>query len=625
MCGIYGFFSAQVGADPFEAENIVRRATAQMKRRGPDDEGLWSDAEQCAFGFRRLSILDLSESGHQPMLTADGRFALVFNGEVYNFEEIREELKGQGVRFRSTGDAEVVLHSLARWGADALQRFNGMFALAFYDAREKGLLLARDHAGIKPLYYMHGSKGLVFASQYDQLLGHPWAKELLVSEEALSLYLRFGHIPAPYAMLEQTSMLDAGCWLSINRRGGLKQGCHYEFPKFGGSNLKGEAVVDALDEALSRAVRRHLVSDVPVGVLLSGGVDSPLVAAEAACHSTQPLKAFSIGVPGSEADESSEAVRYSRELNLEHVLRMADERSALELLDDVVEACTEPTADYSIFPTLLVSRLAREHVKVVLSGDGGDELFWGYPSRFGSVIEQAPYFDMPKLARYWHIFGRRYLKRGHATRDVLWPSIGRLYQKKHTIMAEGDLSSCFANLVTLPADFELFDYRGNDPAETAHWLRWNEFRLHLAGILLKVDRASMHHSLEVRVPLLDKEVIGVAAQTDWRSCLDLRGRRGKIPLRGSLSRRLNYQTRAKKGFTVPMHEWLAGPLQALLREKVLNRREFLSMEVDSASLRRLNGQLLAGDRYVAWGLWLLLSLALWEEKYFARRRAARAA
>ena len=621
MCGICGVFAFEKVAEPGPLLAAVQGMTNLMVRRGPDDEGFWTDT-RCALGFRRLAILDLSPTGRQPMVTADSRYVLAFNGEVYNFPDIRAQLEARGTRFRSTGDAEVVLYAMAEWGTTALSRFNGMFALAFYDALDKKLILARDHAGIKPVYYMHTQQGVAFGSQYNQLLHHPWAQSLSVSSEALSLYLRFGYIPAPYAMLEKTHLLEAGCWQSFDSQGRMEQGRFFEFPQFSHVTLHGEEAVDALDEALSGAVARHLISDVPMGVLLSGGIDSPLVAAEACRRSTRKLKAFSIGVQNDDADESVAASRYAREMQLEHFVRMADPVSAIDLLDDVIEACSEPTADFSIFPTLMVARLAHEHVKVALSGDGGDELFWGYPSRFGSVIEQAEYFGLPRPFRLGYLAVRRYFKHGRATRDVLWPSIGRLYRKKHTLMSEADLASCFPDLPPLPPAFSLFEYWGSDPQETAQWVRWNEFRLHLARVLLKVDRASMYHSLEVRVPLLDKQVVAVALQTDWQSCLDLPERQGKITLRQVLSRRLNYQTQAKKGFTVPMHLWLAGPLQYMLKEKVLGCSDLLGLEVNQAHLREMNQELLNGNRYVAWGLWLLLSLALWQERHLTSRQAA---
>jgi asparagine synthase (glutamine-hydrolysing) len=625
MCGICGVLVTSPAGHADREGDTVRAMMARMARRGPDDEGIWSDGAAAVLGFRRLSVLDLSPAGHQPMLTPDGRYALVFNGEVYNFRELRRELEARGVRFRSSGDSEVVLQALAAWGARALSRFNGMFALAFYDRVERRLLLARDHAGIKPLYYLRTPEGVVFGSAYDQILLHRWAQGLAPSREGLGLYLRFGFTPAPHGLLEGTHMLDAGCWLSVDAAGRTEEGRYFEFPRSAPADLRGAELHEALEEALSRAVARQMVSDVPVGVFLSGGIDSPLVASEARRHAGEGLRAFSIGESDPALDESGDARRYAEELGLRQVVRTADASTALAMLDEVIEACAEPTADFSIFPTLMVSRLAREHVTVALSGDGGDELFWGYPGRFAPAIEQAPYFGQPRLARYALVAARRWLGRGRATRDVLWPSVGRLYQKKHTLFAEGDLRAIFPGLPPLPDGFGLFDYAGTDPGETAQWVRWNEFRLHLARVLLKVDRASMHHSLEVRVPLLDREVIDVAARADWRSCLDLEQRVGKLPLRAILSGRLRHHTVAKKGFTVPMHDWLAGPLQPLLREQVLEQQGVLGLELDRARLRGLNERMLRGDRSVAWGFWLLLSLALWERKHRGGSAPLRAA
>ncbi len=617
MCGICGSFSHCPIADSETVKKTVNKMMDQMQHRGPDDSGLWQD-EQCALGFCRLSILDLTPTGHQPMLSEDGRFVLIFNGEVYNFREIRAELESHGIGFRSTGDAEVVLYALAVWGIDALQKFNGMFALAFYDSVEKRLLLARDHAGIKPLYYLHTRQGLVFGSQYNQIIQHPLANNLQVSQDALSLYLRFGWIPAPYAVLEHTFLLEAGSWLQVDANGGKRKGIFFEFPKYPSAVLFGDQAVDALDEALERAVRRQLISDVPVGVFLSGGVDSPLVAAKARQISGQKLQTFTIGVDNTKMDESMIAQAIAMELDLDFQLRITNENLALDLLNDVVKASTEPSADFSIFPTLLVSQLASEHVKVVLTGDGGDELFWGYPSRFVPMLQQASYFKLPGALRYGAIAARKLFGTGHATSEVLYPNLGRLFQKMHTLLAEQDLFAVFPHLSSVPVEFCLFDFRETELDSVAQWTRWNEYTLHLARVLMKADRASMHYSVETRLPLLDKDVINVALQTDWRTCLDLENRIGKIPLRKVLSRNVKHQTQAKKGFTVPMYTWLQGPLQALLQEKVLNRQDFLGQPVNKTRLRLINQQLLAGDRSKAWGLWLLLSLVLWEEKHLNR-------
>ena len=416
MCGICGSLSFSSLSDQDTA--AIAKLMQLMVRRGPDDRGLWTDQRHSVLGFQRLSILDLSATGHQPMTTPDGRYAIVYNGEVYNFKELREELQQRGIRFRSSGDTEVVLNALALWGKTALDRFNGMFALAFYDRIDKRLLLARDHAGIKPLYYLLTSRGLVFASQYDQIMAHPWAKALEISQDGLALYLRLGYIPAPHALLKDTCMLEPGAWLEVSCEGQVKRGKFFEFPVFQEPDLHGDEAYEAVDAAITRAVRRHLVSDVPIGTFLSGGIDSPLVAAKAKLASNSPLRCFTIGTGGDELDESGDAMAYAREIGVNHLVEQAAPEQALAMLDDVVSSCGEPFADYSVFPTMMIARMARRHVKVILSGDGGDELFWGYPSRFVPVLKHAHEFTYP----YWLRMGLwgmgRLLGNGNSNRSL---------------------------------------------------------------------------------------------------------------------------------------------------------------------------------------------------------------
>jgi asparagine synthase (glutamine-hydrolysing) len=616
MCGLVGSFAFHDQAGDVLADDL-RPLIARMARRGPDDEGAWSDGRRCALGFRRLSILDLSPLGHQPMATADGRHHLVFNGEIYNFRELRAELAACGHVFRSTGDAETLLAAIAAWGPAALARVNGMYALAVYDRVEQRLLLARDHAGIKPLHYAVTPHGIVFGSQYDQLVAHPWLRDAAIDPGVLGQYLRFGFVPAPYGLHAGTRQVEAGQWLAFDAGGGVRRGCSFELPRWQRPDLSGDAALDAFEAAFEGAVRRHLISDVPVGVLLSGGIDSPLVAAAARRQTGAAIQAFTIAVD--DADESDDAARYAGELGLAHVLERVGAADALNLVDDVARASTEPTADFSMFPMLLVSRLARRHVKVVLSGDGGDELYWGYPSRFGSAIAQARYFGWPRVARLAAIGARRVLRRGWANRDILaYPTLGRLYQRKHTLAKEADLARIFPSLPALPRGFTAFEFDGVDPDQAAQWVRWNEFQIHLARVLSKVDRASMFHSLEVRVPLLDREVIQVAWRTDWTSCLDLTTRVGKRVLRRALARRVRHTTPGKRGFTVPMHTWLTGPLRPLLHELVIERTELGGLPIDGAALRDVEQQLVAGNKSKAWGLWLLLALALWMRTHGAR-------
>lgn len=619
MCGITGQFvfnrSKTAGG---ASERLIRALMEMMQTRGPDDQGFWTDRESCWLGFRRLSILDLSPSGHQPMHTSDNRYSLVFNGELYNYRELRQELESKGIRFRSTGDSEVVLYALAQWGIEAFDRFNGMFALAFYDRAKKRLLLGRDHAGIKPLYYLLTQDGLVFGSQYDQVLCHPWSENLRISKGALALYTTLGFIPAPFAALENTFMLEAGGWLEVTADAQVRQGRFFAFPRNNEADLVGQDALEAVEEVITRAVRRQLASDVPVGVFLSGGIDSPLVAAEAAQAYAGSMQAFTIGTGGDEHDESLDSKHYAENFGLEHTLRQFSPDEVVGYLDDITQAASEPLADFSLFPTWLVSQVAHEKVKVVLSGDGGDELFWGYVPRMAPVIREAGVFGKPVWQRKLGLRLRQTLRLGRGKGVHLLPSVGDWYLEKHNHLHHY-FGIVFPGL-SLPDEFTAFNFAGHERSETAQWLRWNEFMVHLTGVLLKVDRASMANSLEVRVPLLDREVIEVASRVDWRTCLDLRKNLGKLPLRYALAKHTEYQTAAKRGFTIPMNRWLRGPLRQLFEERVLAADELVGLPVNKQALHSLWRAHVSGGKNFQNDLWLLLSLALWEDRHLKNRQ-----
>ncbi len=549
------------------------------------------------------------------MVTECGRYALVFNGEIYNFRALRRELEQSGVRFKSTGDSEVVLQALIAWGADALSRFNGIFALAFYDSNTRRLLLARDHAGIKPLYVLRARGGIMFASQYDQLLAHPWADDQRVSQDALGLYLRFAFIPAPFGVLENTQMLEPGTWLEFEANGNARQGRHFRLPKWVVPSLRGEDAVDAVDSAVDSAVRRQLVSDVPVGAFLSGGIDSPLVVSKMCGVASERVRAFTIGTNDPRSDETFDAEAYARELGVAHTIETVTEDRARALVNDAIDACGEPFGDYSVIPTLLVSRLAARDFKVVLSGDGGDELFWGYVRRMVPMIQSAPDFDVPYALRAPQRPARRLFGAGGIPDYLRWPSLGHMQVAKHTHLPGTWLKQVFPRLPAFPNSYHAFDFSGSDPDAAAQWLRWNEFVCHLTMVLLKVDRASMFHSLEVRVPLLDREVIETALQVDWRACLDMDKRLGKLPLRRALARAVSHQTSAKRGFEVPMGQWLRTSLRACSKKPCCRETtswDSRSIESRCASSFELH---LNGSHDFAWGLWPLLSLALWEQRH----------
>jgi len=606
MCGIAGVltFAPEVSACAGE----LARSLALVARRGPDDTGVWSDGAYCMLGFRRLAVLDLSPAGHQPLVTDDGRYALVCNGEIYNFRALRERLRTEGIRVRSTGDAEVVLQSLVRWGVDALRMFNGMFALAFYDAQQRQLLLARDHAGMKPLYVRRGEDGLAFGSQYDQLAVHPWLPRDAVRPDALGLYLRFDYIPAPYALHTGTMMLEAGSWLTIDAGNREARGRFYDFPVDRVPDLRADEAFDAVDAAVTAAVRRHLVSDVPVGSFLSGGIDSPLVATLMQSMLDHPVPAFTLGLAGEAEDESEDARRYAREIGVEHIVVELTPSDAPSLVESACAACAEPFGDYSILPTLLVSRAARQRVTVMLSGDAGDELFWGYVSRAASVLDAARRFRHPPWRRRLQWAADR---RQHA---LLYRSLGDLFQSHHQFVGMADIEALFPELPALPADFTVFRFAGHEQDAAARWMRGVELGFHLPRVLMKVDRASMHPALEVRMPLLDLEVLDVASRVDWQTCLDLSRREGKRPLRHALARRLRYQTTAKRGFTVPMDGWMRGVLRPMFEDVVLARADLVGLPLNRRALRSLHRQHLDRTANHGWLLWRLLSLALWADR-----------
>lgn len=617
MCGITGMLVRDGLSDLDRAE--VEALAELMARRGPDDAGTWDDGAACALGFRRLSIIDLSEGGHQPMVSADGRHVLVFNGELYNFRELRRELEGRGRRFRSSSDTEVVLQSLEEWGRDALARFNGMFAIGWYRTEERTLLLARDPVGIKPLAWWWSPEAFVFGSQYDQVIRHRRCRRDQIDPEVLGLYLRLGFLPAPYGLVEHTGQVEPGHWLEVRPGGTPTTGVFRQLAAAPdpGERLTGREATDAVAAAVESAVARQMVADVPVGVFLSGGVDSPLVAASMAQAQPDRVTAFSIGTDDPRSDESAAATAYAQILGVEQHLRTIRGADAIDLLDDVAAAYPEPFGDYSSFPTLLVSQLASEHVKAVLSGDGGDELFWGYP-RFLRLRKTRPWFRYPWRVRQAAYIATKLPKVRRPARGVMFPSIGRWYLNAHSGLGDHDLGVVAPDLQDLPASLDLFDLDGlPTDDELLQWMRRNELACHLPMILQKVDRASMYHSLEVRVPLLDLELADLAARVDPSAAIH--GDVGKVVLRDALARHVPPEKIpvAKKGFTVPLAQWLRTDLRPVVEDRLLSGSAFPAGAFDPERLRSWYQLHLDGSQDLTRGLWNLLALQLWADRHLA--------
>ena len=624
MCGIAGIWTRDGRAARPEFARAIRRMTELLVRRGPDDEGFWSDSDgRLQMGFRRLAIIDPSPAGHQPMVSADGLSVVMLNGEIYNFQDLARELEAKGVVFRSKSDTEVLLESLNRWGEEAVPRLNGMFAFAWYSRRDRTLLLARDHAGVKPLYYFEPAdgSGLAFASQFYALLHTPWGEPGPVRTDVLRLFLRLHHIPAPYGLLERTRQLPPGHLLKLreDRPGELR--AWWSLPRDPQPDLSGDEAIEPLAEALDRAVRRQRIADVPLGVFLSGGVDSPLVTAVARRQAGPRLKAFTIGSPGWAQDESDDARAYGRTLDVDFRLHPVSGEDALRPIADVQNALHEPFADFSILPTLLVSRFAREEVTVSLSGDGGDELFFGY-ERPGSLLRNGALFRWPRPVRL-AVWAAGKLGVGPKRSDaVAFQNPGDYYFDVNTRLKDDDLHSIAPGLGGLPDDFTLYDFSGfRGLRDLANYSRWVEFYGQLQRGLKKMDMASMHHSLEVRVPLLDREIIDVSLRIDPFTCLK-NGTR-KAPLRDLLARSVPAESipKTKRGFAVPLGDWLRGPLAPVVEETLFSGDLYPAGVFDRAGLRAYwEGMRRGADR--KWGLWTILSLQWWAQSHRTSARKA---
>ena len=595
MCGIVG----QVRLDGLAADpGAVERAGARLAHRGPDDSGLWSEGP-AALGFRRLSILDL-ENGHQPMRTEDGRFCIVFNGEIYNHPALKEGLEADGARFKTRSDTETILRLFAREGAQALRRLEGMFGLAVWDAQKRELTLARDPMGVKPLYYHFDGVKLSFASELRALTA--FLPQLEMDPAGVMDYLSYGFVHAPRTILSAALKLPPGHRLVLNAHG-LRVEPFWEIPsrpvwEAHGRRAEGRDPTLAEAEAeverlLIASVRGQLLSDVPVGAFLSGGVDSSLVTAIMARASNTKVKTFCIGFSGARAglDESMHARTAARYLGTDHheLVLPAD---VLSRVEDLAAALDEPIADSAILPTLLLSRFARKEVKVVLTGEGADELFAGY-GRYKAAYLSEAVSRMPGWGRGLAAAAARRMGKGPLFRQL-----------PHSGLAQW----ARANAHTAPADAEpllLRDfYFRSEKADPFAWLKDFEGPHSLNGalsfdlrtvlgdcLLMKADKATMSAGLEGRVPFLDKKLVEYALHLP--ASAKIRRLKGKYILRRIAAKYLPRPLvwRRKHGFIVPWEEWVRAPKNDAL-DGLLSDAAWKDWGVfDAARLRSLRSAL----------------------------------
>jgi asparagine synthase (glutamine-hydrolysing) len=644
MCGIAGYFTLPRSRTSAQMTAEVSRMTNAIVKRGPDDGGAWVDAEGgIALGHRRLSILDLSPLGHQPMTGADGRYVLVFNGEIYNFQKLRAELELMGHAWRGHSDTEVMLAAFQQWGvSEATKRFNGMFAFALWDRQERALHLGRDRLGEKPLYYGWAGDTFVFASELKAVRAFP-GFTAGINRDAICSQLRYSYVPDPLCIYEGFYKLPPASLLTVKTpaekpvpetywslRQVIERGVDNPF-----TGTETEAV-DTFEALLKEAVGMRMVADVPLGAFLSGGVDSSLIVAMMQAQSARPVRTFTIGFDVPEYNEAEFAKAVAAHLRTDHTEMYVTGQDALDTIPLLPGLYDEPFSDYSQIPTYLVCKMAREHVTVVLSGDAGDELFGGYERYFVGRNLWEKFAWMPPMMKRASAGAMTLLPPqvlnsiGGLARPVLpkrlrhVPFGDKLHKLAEVVAAPG-METLYLNLMSHWKQPEQVVIGGQDPqtsiTDRRGWPRVTDFThrmMHLdmenylpGDILTKVDRAAMGVSLEGRIPLLDTNLIEFA----WRVPFSMKVRegKGKWLMRETLYRHVPKALidRPKRGFGVPMEHWLRDELrdwaEELLSEARLKREGYFHPE----PIRQKWKEHLAGTRNWHFYLWDVLMFQAW--------------
>ncbi len=648
MCGFIGFLGGKALHGALGEEAVIQRMADSILHRGPDDVGYWCDVDQhVSLGHRRLAVVDLSPAGHQPMHSASGRYVIAYNGEVYNFPALRLKLEHLGQRFRGHSDTEVVLAAIDAWGLEgAITQFVGMFAFALWDCRERRLSLVRDRLGIKPLYYGRVNGAFVFGSELKAIRAFPGFKQP-VDRGALALLMRHNYVPAPYSIYQDIYKLSPGHILTLDRNdpAGKPEINAYWSAKevaeagvaspFEGSDSEA---IEALDGLLRDAVGSRMVSDVPLGAFLSGGYDSSLVVAQMQAQSSRPVRTFSIGFHEKQYNEANHAKAVAVHLGTDHTELYVTSKEAMDVIPRLPTLYDEPFSDSSQIPAFLVSQLARQHVTVSLSGDGGDELFSGYNRYFWgrSIWNRIGWLPIGTRKLMCTALTAVSPERWDRVFDHLSPILpsmvkqrmpGDRLHKLAEILRASSPDAMYHTLISHWKDPASMILCAKEPktvlTDRSRWANLEDFTQRMMyldtvsylpdDILVKVDRASMGVSLEARVPLLDHRIVEFA----WRLPLSmkLRDGQGKWILRQVLYKYVPRKLvdRPKMGFGVPIDSWLRGPLrdwaESLLDEKRLLHEGFFKPQ----PIRQLWAEHLSGKRNWQYHLWDVLMFQAWLE------------
>lgn len=611
MCGLAGAYYFKKGD---LHTGYFLQCMDTMQRRGPDDQHYWQNNKNFITVFRRLAIRDTSTHGRQPMFTACGNYCISFNGEIYNTETLRNRLQPYAIPYHSTSDTELLLYALRYLGIkETLAIIDGIFAFAFYDLQEDRLWLARDRMGVKPLYIGICGDGVVYSSQYNHIIQHPFFSKNGYNEKIISLYLFLGYMPEGEGLIRETFYLPHGHYLEV-AKGKATQYTYYDYP----FEVNPREKID-LEKTLATSVKEQLISDVPVGTFMSGGIDSTLVSYFA--QQETALKAFTIGVPDPRYNELEIAQQYAEKFRLQHFARNITEGELKNLVEAHVQAFTEPFADYSSLPTLLLSAFAKEQVTVALSGDGGDELFWGYP-RNEKALQFIYFYQSARAGRRLRLLWEKL--RHNKTTELLrhWNAPSFLHYYFTTLSITGALRwlPMISEVPIAEPYFLLPDLQrqaaGNlSDIDFMQIVRKMEMDLHLQRILVKVDRASMYHSLEVRVPFLSNAMLDASLHFTHTDCI--KNKTGKMNLRNLLSEKAGPELGMlpKKGFTIPMDNWLRHELKTEVHEKIMNMPARLLQYFNKEKLSCMLQLHAADKQQCGWLVWALYTLSRWDDAH----------
>jgi asparagine synthase (glutamine-hydrolysing) len=608
MCGFLGEIAIQL----LEKESFQKLLDLSSKR-GPDQQGFWRDYN-CQLGFNRLSILDLSENGKQPLISPSGKFAMVFNGEIYNYKGIQKKYNIADADLRSGSDTEILSHLIEKISIpEFAKELNGMFAIAAYNLETKELHLIRDFAGIKPLFYGIHEQGIVFASQFDQIFHHATFAHKKLRPEIMKEYFGLGYMQAPNTVFENIFQVEPSQIVTWNfeKRNIISKMLYYEWKITKEIKETSFEAVQKLETIFSKVIESQLNADVPVATFLSGGIDSPLVAAIAKQYK-KDIKAFTFGIDDKEYDESEVAQKIAIQLNLNQHIENSSEKEIISIIDSHFKGLAEPFGDYSSLPTYLITKKAKEHATVMLSGDGGDEMFWGYP-RFIKSVNNLHWFKLPLSIRKIIIPVYRQFNKETSSAIDIFNSFDEWILNKQIHFSQ--LNQFIPNTSFSRELIKVYAFEGmKNKEKTLLYLKRNEFFAHLQKVLRKVDLMSMANSLEVRVPFLDKKIIEFS--TTIIPEYGIRHKTSKLILR-----RLLYKFVAKeitelpkKGFSVPIKKWLKNELKEDFIKTVLEKPFYGEEFIDKKILHSLISDFYNGNKNInPWGIWHLYAWQKWAQ------------